>query len=158
MRSVGKVTTIGLFDAELAGYVFDLRWLLGLLVVFMLADFWWGSRESQMKGEEWRFSRAGRRTCNKFVDYVTYIVVGAFIAHAIGMRIGFLSNAQAGAAAGMVLGCLFELDSVVKHIFSIHGIKFSFRKLLISLVKLKSPDWGDALDNAMEEEDVADGK
>ena len=158
MRSVGKVTTIGLFDAELAGYVFDLRWLLGLLVVFMLADFWWGSRESKMKGEEWRFSRAGRRTCNKFVDYVTYIVVGAFIAHAIGMRIGFLSNAQAGAAAGMVLGCLFELDSVVKHIFSIHGIKFSFRKLLISLVKLKSPDWGDALDNAMEEEDVADGK
>ena len=153
MRSVGKVTTVGLFDAELAGYVFDLRWLLGLLAVLMIMDFWWGSRESKNSGVEWRFSRAGRRTCNKFIDYLTYIVAGAFMAHAIGVPTGSVPNAQVGVAIGIVLGCLFELDSVVKHIFAIRGIKFSFRRLLISLVKLKSPDWGEALDNSLEEEE-----
>ncbi len=153
MRSVGKVTTVGLFNAELAGYVFDLRWLLGALVMLVIMDFWWGSRESMKSGVEWRFSRAGRRTCNKFIDYLTYIVAGAFLAHAIGVPTGCVPNAQVGAAIGILLGCVLEFVSVVKHWFAIRGIKFSFRKLLISLVKLKSPYWGEALDNSLEEEE-----
>ena len=153
MRSVGKVTAVGLFDAELAGYVFDLRWLLGALAALVIMDCWWGSRESKKRGVELRFSRAGRRTCNKFIDYLTYIVAGAFLARAIGVPTGCVPNAQAGAAIGIFLGCIFEFVSVWKHIFALRGIKFSFRKLLISLVKLKSPDWGEALDNSLEEEE-----
>lgn len=151
--NVGKVLTLGVFDAQLSGYVFDLRWLLGLLVVLIAADFWWGTRESKQKGDELRFSRAMRKTLNKFVDYITYIIVGAFIAHVICVPIGLVENAQAGAAIGIGLGLICETDSIVKHIFTLHGLKFSWRKLLISLIKLKSPDWGQALDDAIEEKE-----
>ena len=153
MRSVGKVTTFGLFDAQISQYMFDLRGLFGLLFVFIIADLWWGSRESKHKGEDWRFSRAWRRTLNKFVDYMTYVIIGGGMAYWIGVPMGLCENAQVGMAIGIGLGLMCETDSVVKHIFAIRGIKFSFRKLLISLVKLKSPDWGEALDNSLEEEE-----
>ena len=69
--STGKAFVVGTMSTEALTALFDLRWMLVLIVVLIVADFWFGVSESLKKREHFRFSRAGRRTCNKAVDYVT---------------------------------------------------------------------------------------
>ena len=56
----------GTFSKEALGVLYDLRWMLILIAVLIVADFWYGLSESLQKKEHFRFSRAGRRTCTKF--------------------------------------------------------------------------------------------
>ena len=55
--------------------MFDLRAVLATLGILMLADFWWGVRESRKIGEHFSDSTAIRRTANKFGDYFTYSLI-----------------------------------------------------------------------------------
>lgn len=72
---------------EAMSALYDLRWMLVLIVVLIASDFWFGVSESLHKHENFRFSRAGRRTCNKAVDYVTYLLIGSCLGLAIHRRI-----------------------------------------------------------------------
>ena len=74
--SAGKATLTFAMGAEALGAIYDLRWMLVLVVLLILSDFWFGVSESLHKHEHFRFSRAGRRTCNKFGDYFFYLLIG----------------------------------------------------------------------------------
>ena len=150
--NTGRAVVVGAMGAEAMGALYDLRWMLVLIVVLIVADFWFGVSESLHKHEHFRFSRAGRRTCNKAVDYVTYLMLGSVIGLAIFEPLGW-ANHVTTAAVGLGFGCLWEVDSIVGHLCELHGVKnkFSVKRLLIALIKKKDEDVGEAVEEAFEE-------
>ena len=57
------------------------------------------------------------------------------------------------AAVALGLGCLFELNSIIGHVAAIHGSKwrFSLKRFVVSLVRKKNEDLGDAVEDALDE-------
>lgn len=157
LASGTKVMAIATMGTEAIGAVWDLRWMLVLVIALILADFWFGISESRYREVDFRFSRAGRRTCNKTVDYLTYLVVGVLLGLAVLEPLGICSHVTS-AAVGLGLGCLFEVDSIVGHVCVLHGrakpdVWAFFRRLLVSLTKRKSADLGEALEESMDKTD-----
>ena len=151
--STGKAFIVGTMSTEALTALFDLRWMLVLIVVLIVADFWFGVSESLKKREHFRFSRAGRRTCNKAVDYVTYLILGSVLGLDIFEPLGW-ANHVTTAAIGLGFGCIWEIDSIVGHVCALHGIKntFSIKRFIISLIKSKNKDIGEAVEDAVDED------
>lgn len=150
VTSTGKAFVVSTMGMEAMQALFDLRWMLVLIVVLIVADFWFGVSDSLHKHEHFRFSRAGRRTCNKAVDYVTYLILGSVLGMAIFEPLGWASHTTT-AALGLGLGCLWEIDSIVGHVCALHGVKnrFSIKRFIIALMKKKNEDIGEAEEEAM---------
>lgn len=148
----GNVILVSAMWSEAMQVLFDLRWMLVLIVVLILGDFWFGVSDALHRNEHFRFSRAGRRTCNKAVDYISYLLLGTLIGMAIFEPLGLASHTVT-AAVGLGLGMLWEIDSIVGHICALHGIKnrFSVKKFLIALIKKKNEEVGEALEESMED-------
>ena len=150
VTSTGKAFVVSTMGVEAMQALFDLRWMLVLIVVLIVADFWFGVSDSLHKHEHFRFSRAGRRTCNKAVDYVTYLILGSVLGMAIFEPLGWATHTTT-AALGLGLGCLWEIDSIVGHVCALHGVKnrFSIKHFIIALMKKKNEDIGEAVEEAM---------
>ena len=68
------------FISEIKEVVFELRWMLVFIIVMIIADFVLGIIDSVVKrGEDFRFSRAGRRTMCKFIEYNSYPATGWYM-------------------------------------------------------------------------------
>lgn len=146
--------------------VFELRMMIGLMVIIVLADLWWGLRELRhhrekalaegdtLRAEQFRFrpSRAGRRTINKMVDYMTYLCVGAFLGLAITQPLGWMGYVTT-AAIGLGLGCLFDIDSIIRHIMAIHGVHWNGRAALLALLRFKSREAAEVIEQSTETPD-----
>ena len=145
-QSIGKYVVGGFFSAELYGIVFDLRWVVGLLAMLMIADFWFGCRESKMRRIKIRKSRCIRRTMNKGGDYFMYLIVGFVLGGAIFEPLHWCTP-SGGAAAGLLVACIAESDSIFDHWLKLHGLRWSWKKFFIALIRLK---WSDALGTALE--------
>mgnify|MGYP006874327635 FL=1 len=152
--SGGKAFVWGTMGGEALGALFDLRWMLVLVVVLIVADFWFGVSESLQKHEHFRFSRAGRRTCNKAVDYLTYLLLGSVLGLAIFEPLGWATHTTT-AAVGLGFGCVWEVDSIVGHVCGLHGItnRFSVKRFIIALIKKKDEDVGEAVEDAWGEKE-----
>ena len=150
METEGKAIVWGTMGMECKTAIYDLRWMIVLIVVLIVADFWFGLSESLFKHEEFRFSRAGRRTCNKLVDYLTYLLLGAVIGLAIFEPLNITTHTVT-AAIGVGFGCLWEVDSIVGHICALHGVKskFSVKRIIILLLKRKNKEVGEAIEEAL---------
>ena len=122
---------------EFLNLVYDLRWMILLALVLVIGDFWFGIRESKYVGTPIRISRACRRTINKFIDYILYILMGAFLGKALGSPFGF--DPMIVASVVMVLCYGFEIDSIYGHICVLHGIKnrISIWRILILLITMR---------------------
>ena len=85
------------------------------------------------------------------MDYLTYLIVGAVVGLAIFEPLGWATHTTT-AAIGLGFGCVWEMDSIMGHVCALHGVqwKFSIKKMIIVLLKRKSPDLGDAVEEAME--------
>lgn len=153
--STGRAVVVGTMGVEAMTALYDLRWMLVLIVVLIVADFWFGVSESLKKHEHFRFSRAGRRTCNKAVDYVTYLILGSVIGLAIFEPLGWATHTTT-AAIGLGFGCVWEIDSIVGHACALHGVKnkFSIKRLIIAIIKKKDADVGEAVEEALEGDDT----
>lgn len=147
--TTGKAIVVGTMGGEALSALYDLRWMLVLIVVLILADFWFGVSESLRKREHFRFSRAGRRTCNKGVDYLTYLMLGSVLGLAIFEPLGWATHTTT-AAVGLGFGCVWEMDSIVGHVCALHGIRnrFSVKRFIIALLKKKDDDVGEAVEEA----------
>lgn len=162
-HNVSQGFTWAFFASEALQAIFDLRWMIAFMVILIATDFWWGWRENKMlrekaKTEEekkkfkFRFSTAGRRTLNKFVDYTTYLLVGCVAGFAITEPLGLCSHTVT-AAIGIGFGCIFEFSSIIGHIAQVRGvkIKLNLKGLLVALIKKKSEDLGEILEEGIEE-------
>lgn len=142
------------FVGEIKEVVYQLRWMLVFIVVMIIADFVLGIIDSVVKrGEEFRFSRAGRRTMCKFIEYNSYLVLGFMMGIAILQPVGVCSY-TVSAMCGLGLAILFEFDSIMDHICAIHGIKnrVSIKRILVSMIKKKYGVAGDIIDEVTKEE------
>lgn len=145
-----KTSMIGLFG-ECTQIIYDLRWMILLAIILILSDLWFGISASRVQGIVIRKSRAGRRTLNKLVDYICYILLGAVLGKAIGEPYGM--NPIVVSITVMVICYCFEVDSIYGHICEIHGIKkrYSIWRILFKLLTLKFKDVGEAFKDMSEQ-------
>lgn len=161
---MGKIITITVpqllvagaysFIGEIKNVVFELRWMLAFIVVMIVADFVLGIIDSVVKKkEDFRFSRAGRRTMCKFIEYNSYLVLGFMLGIAILQPVGICSY-TISSMCGLGLAFLFEFDSIVDHICAIHGIKnkVSIKRILIGYIKKKYNTAGEIIEEVTNEE------
>lgn len=171
MTSMNKTGSFGTtaiwftFGNEALASIFDCRWLIVLCFIMMIADLWWAYSEhvyhivhaktaEERKKFEWRKSRAIRRTAMKLVDYITLMVVGVVIGLAITEPLG-LCDHVVSAAIGGCIGVLADLLSIIGHLCVVREWKMPrnlFRNFFIALVKTKSEDIGNAIDESFKEE------
>lgn len=149
-QSLFKTSMIGLFG-ECTQILYDLRWMILLAIILILSDLWFGISASKVQGIAIRKSRAGRRTLNKLVDYICYILLGAVIGKAIGEPYGV--DPIVVSITVMILCYCFEIDSIYGHICEIHGIKkrYSIWRILFKLLTLKFKDVGEAFKDMSEQ-------
>lgn len=127
----------GVLLIELSDILFELRWWILAAIVLVLADLWFGIRVSRKKELEIRFSRAWRRTFNKFIDYILYVVLGTTLAMSIGPS---LEIKPLQIASLILIFCYaFEIDSIGSHICQLHGVKkkVSIFKILWLILTLR---------------------
>ena len=173
-RNVGQVFTWGVMGNEAVHAVQDLRWMIVLCIVLIITDFRFGMAESKKhykeakeKGDdtlakmsEFHFSRAVRRTCNKFVDYMTLLLVFCLMGLAITEPYGLCSHIiTAGVAVIIAWAC--EICSIAGHFCYLRGIKvdkeaFSLKNIFLflsrfiaNLLKKKDSDLGEALEETI---------
>ncbi len=171
-RNIGQAFTWSAMGSEAIGAIHDLRWMLVLCVILIAADFRFGASESKKRHKEaiecgnntlaklWEFrlSRAIRRTCNKFVDYMTLLLVFCLIGFAITEPYGLCSHVITAGMA-MILACICELCSIFGHFLYLKGIevpKLTWKnvgvfigRLAAGFARTKSQDLGDALDETI---------
>jgi hypothetical protein len=149
-QSLFKTSMIGLFG-ECTQILYDLRWMILLAIILILSDLWFGISASRVQGIAIRKSRAGRRTLNKLVDYICYILLGAVMGKAIGEPYGV--DPIVVSITVMVICYCFEVDSIYGHICEIHGIKkrYSIWRILFKLLTLKFKDVGEAFKDMSEQ-------
>lgn len=142
-NTILKTGIIG-FTSECYAIIFDLRWMILLAFVLILSDFWFGISVSRMQGIEVRKSKAGRRTLNKVIDYLCYVLLGAVIGKAIGDPYGL--NPITVSITIMILCYCFEIDSIYNHICELHGVKkrYSIWTILWKFITFKFKDVGEA--------------
>lgn len=131
----GSITITMLGESQYI--LFELRWMLLLAVALILADFWFGISVSKYLGKTIRRSRACRRTLNKLVDYLCYLLVAAFLGMALGDPLGLKPVNIAMVSLLMCYG--FEIDSIYSHICELHGVKngISIWRIIIYLITLR---------------------
>lgn len=142
------------FVGEIKEVVFELRWMLVFIIVMIVADFVLGIIDSVVKrGEDFRFSRAGRRTMCKFIEYNSYLVLGFMLGLAILQPVG-VCNYTISAMCGLGLAIIFEFDSIMEHVCAIHGIKnkVSIKRLLVGYLKKKYNTAGELIEEVTAEE------
>lgn len=147
MTRLMSATAAATMAEEAMLVVRDLRWMIAFIAVLILTDLWFGVSEARKKKVPLRLSRAGRRTCNKLIDYVTNLIFSAILGMAVFEPLGIASH-TATAAAALALACVWEIDSILNHVLALHGRKgrFSLTRLLIGIVKKKDRDIGEALE------------
>lgn len=142
------------FIGEIKNVVFELRWMLAFIVVMIVADFVLGIIDSVVKrGEDFRFSRAGRRTMCKFIEYNSYLVLGFMLGIAILQPVGICTY-TISSMCGLGLAIVFEFDSIMEHVCAIHGIKnkVSIKRLLVGYIKKKYSAAGEIIEEVTKEE------
>ena len=142
---VGKALGMTVMSGELTTLIYDLRWAVLLCGALIIADLWLGCRSASAEGKEVRKSRAIRRTANKFVDYLMYMLVAAMIGMVV-EQIGWWSHTNV-ALCGILLGCFCEIESILGHWARLHGFTFSIRKVILRFISTKSQEVANILED-----------
>lgn len=120
---MGERNTIGAMMATLMSGFMDfiepLKWFMLLAVILIIADLRFGIAAAKKRGEQIRFSRAGRWTINKIVDYLCWIL----LAGAIGKAFGLPFDIPILPAIVLLVIYGFEINSCYGNYFEAHGKK-----------------------------------
>ena len=100
-------------------FIEPLKWFMLLAVILIIADLRFGIAAAKKRGEQIRFSRAGRRTINKIVDYLCWIL----LAGAIGKAFGLPFDIPILPAIVLLVIYGFEINSCYGNYFEAHGKK-----------------------------------
>lgn len=118
---MGERNTISAMTAtlmsEFMDFVEPLKWFMLLALILIVADLRFGIAAAKYRGEKIRFSRAGRRTINKIVDYLCWIL----LAGAIGKAFGVPFDIPLLPAIVLLVIYGFEINSCYGNYFESHG-------------------------------------
>lgn len=152
---IGGAGIATLFGTELISVLFSLRWVILFIVILVVTDFWSGLTASvKVRKEDFRLSRALRRTIVKFLEYINFIVFGLLLAKACLEPFGIGTDITGG-AIGAACALLIEFDSIYGHICDLHGIsnRISLKRIFVLWLKRKDEDLGEAVEDAVNEQD-----
>lgn len=140
MAARGLKFSLSSIVAEVGEVLYDLRWFILTAFALIMADLWFGINVSRKRGIEIRRSSAGRRTLNKFIDYILYIVLGTTLSMAVAPAWDL--NPLHVASAILILCYAFEMDSIYSHICYLHGAKkkVSIFKIIWYIITLRFKD------------------
>lgn len=136
--------TLGMTLIGMIEFLAPLKWFALLGIVLIIADLRFGIRAARARREQIRFSRAGRRTLNKIVDYFCWLLLVAAIDKAF---IHFEIPLLPAIVLTVIYG--FEINSCFSNYFESRGrkIKVDFLSLFkkkISLLEITEiPDAGE---------------
>ena len=105
------------FMSGFMDFIEPLKWFLLLGLILIFADLRFGIAAAKKRGEKIRISRAGRRTINKIVDYLCWILV----AGAMGKAFGIPFNIPVLPAITLLVVCGLEINSVFMNYFEARG-------------------------------------
>lgn len=143
------------FIEEMQAMMYDLRWLLLLCVVLIIADLKFGIEYATAHNEVIRASRAMRRTVNKFIDYLCWLMFSAVFAEAFAVPLGI--DRMTVTVCVMLLACFNEIDSIVQNYHAARGIEgISLISFIVNLVKRKNKDVGEALEETLKQKEDED--
>lgn len=169
MNTGTRVINIAFMGSELVQIIYDARWLLAVITLCVVADFWYGWSESSKRYEaarakkdkivmaqyKWRTSRAIRRTMNKLIDYIMWVSLGVFTGFALLRPLGADYMLGGIAATAVAIGC--EAKSFIGHFFYLHGIRIEqksvggfLKAFVVAFAKKKNADIGEALEDAFD--------
>lgn len=125
------------FLAEWYGFIWDLRWMIVFGIFLVIGDLWFGISESKYKKRKIVWSNARSKTLIKGVDYLCYVTIGIALGKAIAQPYGLDPLIV---ATTMLLTCyMFELNSIYKHICTIHDVnpKYDLWDFLLMVITFK---------------------
>ena len=118
-RNVANGMT-AVFLTELIEFLYPLRWFGVLAFIVIMADLRFGTLAAKKRGEKVRFSRAIRRTANKMVDYICWLLLAASFGIVFGEPFGIVTLRE------IILFVIFgaELNSCFGNFFEYRGLNF----------------------------------
>lgn len=130
------VTAIAFFHAALVRMIPYAICAIPLIAL----DLLWGIRAARFRNEKVTFSRAFRRTMNKTVDYICWIVIAATISLAFDAKI----------IEWLILGAVMfnEIVSIIGNYFETNGIELSWAALYRWMFKTGAEKAGMVVDAA----------
>lgn len=153
LQAVG-ITMASAFYTEVQETLFSLRWAILCIIMLIATDFWSGLAASvKVRGEDFRLSRALRRTIVKFCEYLSFIILGVVLGRSILQPLA-ICDYGVGGAIGAALVLFIESDSIYGHVCDLYGIKgrFSIKRLIVAYLRRKNEDLGSAVEEALEED------
>lgn len=131
-----NITSFGVITL-LIDFFEPLRWVMLLALVIVIVDLRFGIRAARVRGEAIRTSRAVRRTINKVVDYVCWILLAGVLGEAFGNP--FDVPLLPLIVLLVVFGC--EINSCFSNYFESRGrkMKVNIFKLFRSKVEILEP-------------------
>jgi membrane protein required for beta-lactamase induction len=137
-NAVGAVTSVLL--SGMIDFLAPLKWFALLGFVLIIVDLRFGVRAAKVRGETVRFSNAGRRTINKLVDYLCWILLAAAIHKA-------LIQFDIPLLPGLVLLVIYglEINSCYSNYFESRGQKievdfFSIFRKKTDIIEIKEEE------------------
>lgn len=109
--------TLASYLAWAADFVSPIRWFLLAALALVLADLKFGIDAARHRGEVIRKSRAVRRSINKVIDYLCWILVATSFGQAFGTPFGI--PVLPAVVLLVVYGC--EINSCFNNYFEAHG-------------------------------------
>lgn len=109
--------TLASYLAWAADMVSPIRWFLLAALALVLADLKFGIDAARHRGEVIRKSRAVRRSINKVIDYLCWILVATSFGQAFGTPFGI--PVLPAVVLLVVYGC--EINSCFNNYFEAHG-------------------------------------
>lgn len=109
------------------------KWFLLAALCLIIADAKFGVEASRNRGEKIRKSRAIRRTINKMIDYICWILVANSVGAAFGTPFGI--PIIPAIVLFVIYGC--EINSCFNNYFEARGSKFRIN--IFKWVKSKIP-------------------
>lgn len=125
------------FLAEWYGFIWDLRWMIVFGIFLVIGDLWFGISESKYKKRKIVWSNARSKTLIKSIDYLCYVTIGIALGKAIAQPYGLDPLIV---ATTMILTCyMFELNSIYKHICTIHDVnpKYDLWDFMLMIITFK---------------------
>lgn len=124
----------GVIATALAPFVDEWPKLIGWVIaalVLIIVDLRFGMQAARQRGEVVKRSRAVRRTINKAVDYLCWILLAYVIGRNFGDTFGIPTLSY------IVLGIVYavELESIYSNYFEAHGVhkRFNLFKFIASI-------------------------
>lgn len=100
-------------------FIEPLKWFMLLGLILILADLRFGIAAARKRKETIRLSRAGRRTINKMIDYLCWILA----AGGIGKAFGIPFNIPVLPAVTLLVVYGLEINSIFTNYFEARGKK-----------------------------------